>query len=211
MPAEMIEQGSDAWWQMKMGKISASHINDIMAVDKSGKPRASRKNYVAKLALERITGKRDETGYHSHSMDQGVEREKFAIGLYEVVRESMVIPVAFVDHPSLPMTGASPDGLINSDGGIEVKCPEPAQHLAFIRTGKIDTKYLQQMQWGMECTGRSWWTFMSYNPDFPENARAWIFRVDRDDAEIRGITKEIMVAEQEIQDAVDLVSKYELA
>ena len=211
MPHEMIEQGTEAWFKLKLGKISASHINDIMAVDKSGKPRASRKNYVAKLALERITGKRAPDRYQSQAMLDGIDREKFAVGLHEVVRKSMVIPVAFVDHPSLPMTGASPDGLIGDDGLIEAKCPEPAQHLAFIRTGKIDTEYLLQMQWQMECTGRWWCDFMSYNPNFPENARAWIFRVERDDAEIRGITKEVMVAEQEIQDAVDLVSKYELA
>ena len=56
----------------------------------------------------------------------------------------------FILHPFVKDSGASPDGLIGIDGGLEIKCPNTATHLKYLMTDKIDTKYIYQMQWGMD-------------------------------------------------------------
>jgi YqaJ-like viral recombinase domain len=107
---------------------------DLMATLKRGGEAASRRDYRAELIAERLTGKTEDR-YLSKEMQFGIEQEPFARTADEMRTENTVYPVGFIFHPRLDFSGASPDGLIGQDGGLELKCPKTTTHLAYIPAG----------------------------------------------------------------------------
>lgn len=196
----MIEQGSDAWKQARLGKATASRIADIIAKTKSG-PSASRANYLAQLVAERLTGAVAES-YSNAAMQWGTEKEPEARAAYEFYRGAVVMPVGFVPHPSVEMTGASPDGLVGDDGLIEIKCPNTATHIETLLGGCVPGKYVTQMQWQMACTGRAWCDFVSFDPRMPEDMRMFVSRVQRDGKLIGTLETEVAAFLAEVSDTV---------
>lgn len=178
----MIAQGTPEWHQERCGKATASRIADIIATTKSG-PSASRKNYLAQLVAERLTGMAAET-HTNAAMQWGRDIEEQARATYAFLKNVNVDLAPFVLHSSISDSGASPDGFIGSDGLIEIKCPNTATHIDTLLSAKIDSKYITQMQWQMACTGRAWCDFVSYDPRMPEHLSIWVQRVPRDNAKI---------------------------
>lgn len=179
----MIVQGSPEWRQMRCGKVTASRISDVMAQGQ-GKSRAS---YARQLVAERLTGVPTE-GFKSASMERGNEAEASAREAYEYHTGTFVDQVAFIDHPTIDMSGASPDGLVGADGGVEIKCPDSTTHIDTLQGKSIDGGYLKQIHWNMACTGRKWWDYISYDPRMKDPAmRLFIKRVHRDEAMIEAI------------------------
>ena len=177
-----IVQGSPEWHALRVGKVTASRVADVVAKTKTGWG-ASRANYMAELIAERLTGE-PAASFTNAAMQWGAEKEPEARAAYEFRTDAEVAIVAFVDHPAIAMTGASPDGLVGDDGLIELKCPQTATHIETLLGEEIPAKYITQMQWQMACTGRKWCDFASYDPRLPENMRLFIKRIDRDDARI---------------------------
>ncbi len=177
-----VEQRTDAWFAARLGKVTASKIADVMARTKSGWS-ASRANYAAQLVTERLTGRPTE-GFSNAAMQWGTETEPQARAAYEWERGAAVIEVGFFDHPTVTMSGASPDGLVGDDGLVEIKCPNSATHIATLRGEPIADKYVKQMQWQMACTGRKWCDFASFDPRLPDAMQLHVQRVHRDDAMI---------------------------
>lgn len=186
----MIEQGSEEWFAQRLGKATASRIADITAKTKSGYS-TSRENYCVELALERITGRRQEM-FSNDAMKWGTETEPLARAAYEAHTGSIVDEVAMIDHPVIAMSGASPDGLIDDDGLIEIKCPNSTTHLKTMLSGKPDSKYITQMMWQMSCTGRKWCDFASFDPRFPDHLQLFVKRVLRDEDEIARMEQEVI-------------------
>lgn len=168
-------QRSPEWFAARIGRVTASRVADIMRTTKSG-PAASRKNYLAELVCERLTGNKAE-GFESAAMAWGTECEPLARAEYEVRNIFTVEEVGFIQHPTITMAGASPDGLVGHGGLIEIKCPQTATHIETLMTGKIDPDYLVQMGWQMECTGRDWCDFVSFDPRLPKALSYWEKRV----------------------------------
>ena len=137
---------------------------------------------VAQLLCERLTGQPTET-FTSAAMQHGTDTEPQARAFYEMEVGADVVEVGFIDHPEIAMTGASPDGLVGSDGSIEIKCPQPATHIKTLMGGAIDRKYLLQMQWQMICTGRAWCDFVSFCPSLPLEMQMHRQRVELDDSD----------------------------
>tara|TARA_B100000678_G_scaffold290996_1_gene305730 strand:- start:1882 stop:2505 length:624 start_codon:yes stop_codon:yes gene_type:complete len=186
----MIEQGTPEWFEQRRGKATASKIHDIISKTRSGTYSAGRKNYFAQLVLERLTGNVEET-FSNAAMQWGTDKEPIARVAYEFTHNVEVDQVSFVDHPTIAMCGASPDGLVGEDGLVEIKCPNSATHLDTLRGSKIDAKYMTQMQWQMACTGRKWCDFVSFDPRFPEHLQMHVRRVVRDDERIEELEKEV--------------------
>lgn len=193
----MIEQGSPEWHQMRLGKVTASRVSDVVAKTKSG-PAASRANYAAQLIAERLTGKPGES-FSNAAMQWGTEMEPEARRAYEFYRDTDVSEVAFVLHPSIGDTGASPDGLVDADGLVEIKCPNTATHIETLVGLSAPAKYVTQMQWQMACTGRKWCDFVSYDPRMPENMRFFCVRVQRDEDLIASLEKEVITFLNEVR------------
>jgi putative phage-type endonuclease len=196
-----MEQRSDEWFQARLGKVTASRVADIMATLKTGKEAITRKNYRIQLVSERLTGKKVDL-YFNDAMRVGIEREEDARTTY-MFKHSDVEEVGFIDHPTISMTGASPDGLVGEDGLIEIKCPLATTHTDTIISGEAPSKYISQMQWQMACTGRKWCDFVSFNPDFPENLQLFVVRVERDDTLIKELEDGVKKFLSEVDDTIN--------
>ena len=202
-----IEQGSDAWKKIRAGKVTASRIKDIIATTKSGYA-TSRDKYMTQLLLERITNTVADS-YINEAMTWGTEQEPFARAKYEGYASTLVEQVAFIDHPTIPMSGASPDGLVMDDGLVELKAPMSHTHLESI-LGGIDDQYMPQVQWQMAVTGRSYTDLCSYDPRFPEHLQLVVKRINRDDDYIAKLEKEVVKFLAELDDKVNKVNKIEV-
>lgn len=162
----MAEQRSDEWFAQRLGKVTASRVADVMARTKSG-PAAARTNYMMELLCERLTGAQGD-GYVSAAMARGTALEPLARSAYEMETGSTVQPAEFIQHPEIEAFGASPDGLVGGDGLLELKCPNTAQHIQFLRTRKPEGKYQWQMLAQMACAGRDWCDFGSFDDRLPD-------------------------------------------
>lgn len=205
----MIIQGSAEWFAARAGKVTASRIADMVATTKSGWG-ASRANYMAQLVSERLTGVVAE-GFTNAAMQHGIATEPEARAAYEFYRDASVEEVSFIEHPALPMSGASPDGHVGTDGSVEIKCPNTGTHIETLLDGSVPAKYLKQIQWQLACSGRKWCDFVSYDPRMPERMRLFVQRIDRNDTVIAELEKEVRIflAEVEIKVAA-LRKRYEM-
>ena len=196
----MIAQGTPEWFLQRLGKATASRIADVIAKTKTGYS-TSRENYCVELALERITGARQES-YSNSFMEWGTATEPLARAAYEAHTGLIVDEVAMLPHPTIAMAGASPDGLVDA-GQIEIKCPASATHAKTLLSKKPDGKYITQMQWQMACTGRAWCDFVSFDPRFPKHLQLFVLRVERDSEMIAELEKEVAAFLNEVQAMVD--------
>lgn len=170
-------QGSKEWHESRIGMVTASRIVDAIA----GGRGATKASYMNEIITTMLTGAQDD--YTNAYMEWGTEHEPKARQLYEFKQGIEVEEVGFVAHPSIRRTGGSPDGLVGDDGLIEIKCPASKTHAQFLMDGKIPRKYQLQMLWQMECTGRKWCDFVSYDPRFPAELQLIIQRVEFDEKE----------------------------
>jgi putative phage-type endonuclease len=176
----MIEQGSAEWFASRLGKVTASKVYDVMAKTKSGYG-AARKNYMMELLCQRLTGAREE-GFTNAAMQRGNDLEPMARGRYEIENDLLVSETGLIDHPELEGFAASPDGVVGDDGLIEIKCPNTATHIDFMKTGKINPRHQSQMTAQMLCTGRDWCDFVSFDDRLPENLEYRVQRYELDKA-----------------------------
>lgn len=199
----MIEQGTPEWHQLRLGKVTASRVADIIAQTRTG-PSASRQNYLIELALQRSTGT-IEPSYTNDAMKWGTETEPQARVAYEVESENFVSQIAFIDHPTIAWFGCSPDGLVGDDGLIEIKCPNSATHWEYFKSKKPPQKYITQMQTQLCVTGRKWCDFVSFDPRMPERSQLLIVRVERDEEFIAEIEEKVTQFLSEVEVEVNLM------
>jgi putative phage-type endonuclease len=176
----MSIQGTSEWLAERVGRVTASRIADVVAKTKSGYG-ASRANYLAELTVERLTGQQAER-FVSAAMEHGNQFEPEARESYEFLTGSSVEQVGFIPHPTIPMSGASPDGIVGKDGLVEFKCPNSATHIETLLGRSVPSKYIAQMTWQLVCTGRKWCDFVSYDPRMPPDMRFFCSRIELDHA-----------------------------
>ncbi len=199
-----IQQGTEEWHQLRLGKVTASRVADILAKTKSGAS-ASRGNYLIELALQRVT-KTIEESYSNSAMEWGVATEPQARVAYEVSTGNFVDQIAFVNHPTIEGFGCSPDGLVG-EGLIEIKCPNSATHWSYIKANEPPQKYIIQMQAQMSVTKAKWCDFVSFDPRMPERSQLLIVRVNRDDEFIAEMENDIKQFLSEVEAEVNLMEK----
>ena len=204
--SEDMKQRTEAWYAERIGKCTGSRVADVIAKTKSG-PSASRKNYLAELVCERLTGQKSE-GFTSAAIQWGIDHEAEARELYTAQTFNEVVEVGFVDHPTIAMAGCSPDGLVGDDGLIEIKAPNTATHIENLMRRDADPKYFAQMQMQMACTGRKWCDFVSFDPRLPGDLSIFIHRVERDEAFITEMENEIKAFLAELDATVEALRHY---
>ncbi len=182
---EQIEQGTQEWLELRKGKVTASKVADVLAKTKTGVS-ASRGNYLIELAIQRVTGVIEES-FTNAAMQWGKDNEHVARALYEAQTGTFVDQVPFVDHPTIEWFGCSPDGLVGTDGLVEIKCPNSKTHWEYFKKNAPPTNYIIQMQAQMACTNTQWCDFVSYDPRMPEQSQLLIVRIDRDDDFINNV------------------------
>jgi hypothetical protein len=203
-------QGSPEWLAARVGRATASRFSDVLAMTRNGEA-AVRRNYRAELVVERLTGT-PASQFVSFDMKLGTEREPFARSEYEARFGAFVIETGFCQHDTL-LAGSSPDGLIDDDGGIEIKCPSRSTHVGYLslQPGTPPPEYMAQIQGNLWVTERKWWDFVSFNPEFPENTRLIRRRVARDDQYIATLAAGVEAFLQEVQRDEEFALNYKEA
>ena len=204
----MIEQRTEEWFQQRLGKVTASRISDVIAKTKSGVS-TSRQNYLVQLVSERLTGKKGDS-FVNQAMLDGIEREAAARELYMRTRGVSVTEVGFFDHPTIAMSGASPDGAVNAEedgkyaGLIEIKCPIETTHTNTLMSKSVPSKYMPQIQWQMSSVSPNvkWVDFISFNPNFPDTMQLFVARVERDNAYIAELEAEVIKFLDEVEQTI---------
>ena len=184
-----MEQRSEKWFAARLGKVTASKVSDVVAKTKSGYG-ASRATYMSQLLVERLTGTRTEF-YSNAAMQWGTDTEPQARAAYEFITNNSVVEEGFIPHPTIEMSGASPDGLVDDFGMLEIKCPNTSTHVQTLLDEKIPKKYVDQMQWQMACAEREWCDFVSFDPRLPDGNDFFCTRLKRDDKRIADLESEV--------------------
>jgi putative phage-type endonuclease len=193
---ENIIQGSEEWLRLRLGKVTASRVADVLAKTKTGVS-ASRGNYLIELALQRVTGV-IEASYTNDAMQWGKDNEQTARTAFEVAHNVFVDQVAFVDHPTIPNFGCSPDGVIG-DSLIEIKSPyQSAVHWSYFKDG-CPSKYYTQIQAQMSCTGAKSVWFVSYDGRMPPRSQLYIEEVLREEEFIKKMEEEVLKFLNEVE------------
>lgn len=197
-------QRSDNWISERIGKITASRIKDLNAKPKKGEALNAT---MTKLLTERLTGQSQDNGFISKCMEWGIEYEPFAIAEYENLNNVFVMQTGLINHPTIPMSGASPDGLVGDDGQIEVKCPESNTHTNTLLTGEIPEKYIPQITWQLAVTGRKWCDFVSYDPRFESELSLFVKRVYAKDLDIAGLEKLVIECNKTLDELIEKLTQ----
>ena len=203
------QQGTDAWRQLRVGKVTASRVADLIAKTKSGWG-ASRANYMAELIAERLTGT-PASSFTNAAMQWGTDTEPQARAAYEFFTDAQVVEVGLVPHPFIADSAASPDGMVGDVGLVEIKCPNTATHIDTLLGQKVPAKYETQMQWQMACTEREWCDFVSFDPRMPAHLQMFVKRVDRDYDRIAELEKMVAAFLAELADKIKQLNKLEQA
>ncbi|EIM9978722.1 YqaJ viral recombinase family protein [Salmonella enterica] len=205
-----MEQRSPEWFAARCGKVTASRLYDVMARTKSGYA-ASRQNYMAELICQRLTGKPEE-GFTNAAMMRGTELEPVAREMYALNEfDAVISEVGLIDHPTIAGFAASPDGIVNDDGLIEIKCPNTWTHLQTLKTGVPKYQYLLQMHAQMMCTGRKWCDFVSFDDRLPPELAYFKTRINFDEVLAEEIEQEVVKFLAELETEIQNITHQESA
>lgn len=167
-------QRTTEWHLKRLGKPTASRFGDIKP-GRGQKWSDKTQTYMRELLVERLTGQWVEA--YGNAVEWGTDHEDDARELYEARYGVQVQRESFAERDGL---GGSPDGLVDPDGCIEIKCPyNSANHIAYMLDGCAD--HMPQIQANIWFNDRQWCDFISYDPRFPEEMQLYVIRVKRDD------------------------------
>lgn len=214
----MIDQRSEAWFAERAGKITASRMHDVMlprdrepfkSGPRKGQPKPPPKaltDYAYQLAAERLTG-RPRKQIKAAALQWGQDVEPAAVAAYQAETGEIVTMCGFVQHQGYDFIGASPDFLVGALGGGEIKSPESSEvHLETLLVG-LPPEHIEQIQGGLWVTGRQWWDFVSFHPDFPDHLRTYIQRVQRDNSYIAQLESACLQMEADVQQILSQLQK----
>lgn len=192
-----VEQGSQAWLDLRLGVITASKFKDVMAKGQ-GK---TRKSYMYQLAAELITGQMEES-YSNSYMEWGNENEPAARAMYELEKGNEVEEVGFI-RADCKKIGVSPDGIISNDGMIEIKCPKTTTQIETVLSGKMPTGHKPQVQGQLWVGEREWCDFVSFDPRIDGSASLFIARQYRDEDYIKDLSEACKKFSDELEEMVN--------
>lgn len=200
---DALEQGTPEWLQARAGIVTASTVGKLLTSTGKVANNDTSRSLTETLVAERITGRADPM-HPTRDMERGNILEPFARDLYAEQNKISVAQIGFarLDIDNLTI-GASPDGLIGDNGGLEIKCPRAKTHLRTVFQDEVPAQYMPQIQACMYVLDRSWWEFVSYVPGLP----LYIKRVRRDQDWITNIS---LAAEKYEDDATALIDAFEV-
>jgi hypothetical protein len=199
-------QNTPEWLELRGGHFTASAANDLFLKPET----AGYQNCISRVLFERKTGKLlNEKKYSNEAISNGHTREPLAIEQYEMITFTKVKNGGFCEFGTIEdelhsWIGCSPDGFVEEDGQIQVKCPEFATIKRYIETGKLPLNYARQMQFELMITGRLWNDFFVYYPEI----QPFTIRVNRDEEMIKEIESKLNLAIAEVK---EFLPKIELA
>jgi hypothetical protein len=200
-----VEQGTDEWFECRLGLATASVFSTVMAQGKDGGLSLTRTKLLHKLAGEQVTGALSADDYRSAAMDRGNAMEPLALESYARRKNVEVRRVGFVRNFSgLKVCGASPDGLIGFDGGVEVKTAAPHVLIPMLQRPALPAEHRAQVQGNLWVCERDWWDVTVYcHAAMP----AVDVRVYRDEAYIKELSDQVERFNYELKGLVERLKK----
>lgn len=153
-----FDQRTDEWYQIRLGRLTGSDFHTFLGNSET------KKNKLLQKAAEKITGESDEEHFVTEDIQRGIDLEDEAILMYEMQTGNTVDKVGFIERDEF--SGCSPDGLVGTDGIIEVKCPKQSVFLKQVVEDKIKPEYYTQIQYNLFISGRKWCDYIAYNKKF---------------------------------------------
>jgi putative phage-type endonuclease len=194
-----MEQGSEAWHEIKLGRFTGSRVSALF----SAKSTANYQNLIANIAAEIITQDKDD-GYVSADMERGIELEPEARRAYEAITGYKVEQVGFIENEDLGLgdwVGVSPDGVIDRIGLLEIKCPKANTMFQYYLKNMLPSGYYWQVHFQMFITGYTWCDFFAYYPGM----NPFMLRVHRDEEAIAKLQEALEIG---IEDVKTLLNQY---
>lgn len=193
-------QGSDAWFAARLGIPTASEFKTLLAIKKVAHEKVTRQTYMRKLAGEVITGRPAESYTNAH-MERGHEQEDEARQLYAFMTDAEPQRVGFIRSGN---KGCSPDSLIGTDGGLEIKTALPHIQIERLEKNELPAEHRAQVQGSIWIAERQWWDFVSFCPGLP----LLVVRVPRDDGYIATLAGAVNEFNDELAALVDRIRRY---
>ena len=180
---ETCEQGSEEWLSLRLGRITASRVKDVLTKGRGTSQSKTAESYMMELIAEILTGNSNPF-FENDAMRWGTETEPQARAMYAVNNDFVdVKEVAFVEHNE--QAGISPDGLIGDDGLLEIKCPNTTTQIKRALSDDYSADYKAQIQMQLWVTERKWCDFLSFDPRLDCDAGYLQQRVYRDEEYIK--------------------------
>jgi hypothetical protein len=194
------DQGSPEWLAARAGIPTSSMFKTVMAVGPKGGKSATRVDYLNKLVGEIITGEPMDN-FVSADMERGKLMEDEARDLYAFQTTGSIQRVGFVRSGD---KGASPDSLIDDNGGLEIKSAAAHIQIERILNGELPSEHKAQVQGNLWVCEREWWDFCSYSPKLP----LFIVRVVRDEDYIKSLANHVDLFNVELKQTVEYIRRY---
>ena len=200
-----IEQGSSAWLAMRLGKVTASKMKDLLSKGRGLAPSKTAETYMMELIAERLTGE-VKPFFENDAMRWGTETEPQARSMYEVNNGFVSVKeVAFVEHNEF--IGISPDGLVGDDGLLEIKCPNTTTQIKRALSNDYSADYKAQIQMQLWVTERKWCDFVSFDPRLDCAAGYLQQRVERDEEYIEEMKTKVYAFVEKMNELIEQLTK----
>jgi len=193
-----IDQNSDEWSALRLGKFTASTFADIFMA----KTTKGYQNAIIKVAFERVTGESQES-YSNKWMQRGHEMEPFARDNYELLTFNTLENGGFYEYSNF--IGASPDAKIeNKNAGCEFKCPSFQVYNEYLTTNRLPKNYYWQVHGQLLCTG---WDYIDYMPFLSPNLKQILITVERDEAVIDMLKEQLDESIEEVKQLIERIKQ----
>ncbi len=195
-----IEQNSEEWDSLRLGKFTASTFSDLFM----GKDTKGYQNAIIKVAFERVTGESEEN-YTNKWMQRGQEKEPFACENYELLTFNLLEPAGFYEYDE--WTGASPDRkIIGQNGGCEFKCPSFQVYKEYLETKRLPKIYYWQIIGQLLCTE---WDFIDYMPYSSPKLKQVLIRIERNQHEdaIEQLKQQLSISIEEVKILIEKIKQ----
>jgi len=195
--AKHIQQGSEAWDQIRCGRFTASEMyllmdsgkremtpEELKARPKTGvgssakltvdhsKFSAAGETYINRKVAETLTGRIQESSY-AFPLVYGKDMEGEAAAHFENVTGLETFEVGF--QPFGDHAGGSPDRFVEEHDGLEIKCPytseKQIEYLMLSDAWDLKRCFPQiywQIMSNLLFTGKKRWHLITYDPRFKE-------------------------------------------
>lgn len=196
-------QRTEQWHKDRCGKITGSRVKDAVSKLKNGDRSKAAKTLKGKIIAERLTGvSADGDISNLRAVQHGIVTEELAVAAFEKATGKKVQLVGFIDHPTITGFGVSPDGLVDDDATLEIKCPNSATHIEYLKANCVPDEYEEQTLAQLSCTVRPKRYFVSFDPRMPPANQLLIVESVPDVALIRALEAEVLEVLAEIEEDV---------
>jgi len=205
------EQGSQGWFDARIGKLTASRFGGLLTRPRSKKDKEAglvsktTETYLREKVTEVLTGETRQLS--SEALTWGSETENDAREFYELNKLVEVEQVGFISWKENLMVGGSPDGLVGLDGIIEIKCPyDSNNHTVYLYNKEIPKAYYAQIQGNLFITDRKWCDFIVYNPRvIDDKYKMIVIRIERDEEFIKKLKEVIGISLNNLEEMLKVV------